>query len=435
MKRSLVLVLFWLASVGLSSIPVIAGPSAASRWMDVEGSDLPMFSAVQHGSELWVVVGDGDIGRIMKWSGTTLEAVGHPFYHPDDVNLMSYQGEMYSGGQYVLDAETGEWWGWRRWNGSAWESPVDSTNWEIHSLTGHAVLRDTLYLSGLFQSRSAGINFMLARVEGSNLVGIPFDFIGMPIALAAYQDQLYVSVVGSGEHANELSPRIYRYDGSVWSPVTGGDGQTLVGTALTSRTKSKFVEYLGEMYVSGLFKLSGATQLTSIAKWDGTNWVDMNLNLPRDPLGGIGSMILFNDKLVATYWAAASGVWQLSGPSWTNLAEVGPGGARQVLVKDGQLILLGEFMSVDDATISYAATPNYCCVGTRGNVDGDAADAVDLSDLSSMVLFLVAGVVPTSDCPIESDIDGSLNVDLSDLSILIAYLTQTENKPALSTCP
>ncbi|MBK7142695.1 MAG: hypothetical protein IPH75_11515 [bacterium] len=435
MKRILVLVLFWLASVGLSSIPVIAGPSTASRWMDVEGSDLPMFSAVQHGSEFWVVVRDGDFGQIMKWSGLTLEPVGPLLFQPEDMDLMSYHGEVYSGGLYVRDEETGDWWGWRIWTGSGWESAIDTTMWDIHSLGGYAVLRDTLYLVGLFRTRQTAEDFYLARVDGNNLIGIPTELSGIAADAATYQDQLFISVIGSHGSVQENFPRVYRFDGTTCAPVLGEDGQTPVGNAQTNSSGTNFLEYQGELYVSGLFKLSGATELTSIAKWDGSNWTDMNLNLPRDRWGGIGSMVEFQNKIISTYWASERGIWQFSNSTWSRIGELEGQAARQILVRDGQLLVIGEFTTVDNTEISYAATPNYCCIGTRGNVDGDAADQVDLSDLSSMVSFLVAGVMPPTDCSIESDVDGSLNVDLSDLSILIAYLTQTENRPVLSTCP
>jgi hypothetical protein len=62
-----------------------------------------------------------------------------------------------------------------------------------------------------------------------------------------------------------------------------------------------------------------------------------------------------------------------------------------------------------------------CCVGNRGNVSGDASEQVDLSDLSAMISYLVAGGAEPA-CRAEADVNGSGGVDLTDLSMLIGYL-------------
>ena len=67
------------------------------------------------------------------------------------------------------------------------------------------------------------------------------------------------------------------------------------------------------------------------------------------------------------------------------------------------------------------AEPSKCCEGTTGNVDGDAEDLIDISDLSAMVDYLfMAGEI--SRCPQENDVDKSGSVDISDLSGLVDYL-------------
>lgn len=62
-----------------------------------------------------------------------------------------------------------------------------------------------------------------------------------------------------------------------------------------------------------------------------------------------------------------------------------------------------------------------CCVGLRGNVDGDAAEAVDISDLTLMVDYLFHLHTP-GPCFDESDVNGSGAIDISDLQLLIDYL-------------
>ncbi len=67
------------------------------------------------------------------------------------------------------------------------------------------------------------------------------------------------------------------------------------------------------------------------------------------------------------------------------------------------------------------AEPSKCCEGNTGNVDGDAEDLTDISNLSAMVDYLfMAGSI--SRCPQENDVDKSGSVDISDLSGLVDYL-------------
>ena len=62
-----------------------------------------------------------------------------------------------------------------------------------------------------------------------------------------------------------------------------------------------------------------------------------------------------------------------------------------------------------------------CCNNLTGNVDGDANDQVDISDLSAAVDYLFfSGTI--SLCPKENDVDKSGSVDISDLSTLVDFL-------------
>jgi hypothetical protein len=77
-----------------------------------------------------------------------------------------------------------------------------------------------------------------------------------------------------------------------------------------------------------------------------------------------------------------------------------------------------------------------CCIGTTGNVNKSVAEGPDLSDLSLLIAYLTQTPKPVLPCLAEANVNGSVTVnpDLSDLSLLIAYLTQTP-KPVLPNCP
>ncbi|MEE8575979.1 MAG: S8 family serine peptidase, partial [candidate division Zixibacteria bacterium] len=74
-----------------------------------------------------------------------------------------------------------------------------------------------------------------------------------------------------------------------------------------------------------------------------------------------------------------------------------------------------------------------CCVNLTGNVNGDLADGVDISDLTKLVnhLFVTFESLP---CPAEANTNGDLacGVDISDLTKLVNHLFVTFE--ALAAC-
>ena len=71
-----------------------------------------------------------------------------------------------------------------------------------------------------------------------------------------------------------------------------------------------------------------------------------------------------------------------------------------------------------------------CCVGMRGNVDGDPADQIDISDLVALVEYMFEG--GSISCLAEADVNGSGQVDISDLNYLTSYMF--EGGPAPVAC-
>lgn len=81
------------------------------------------------------------------------------------------------------------------------------------------------------------------------------------------------------------------------------------------------------------------------------------------------------------------------------------------------------------------SAPTSCCIGTTGNVNKSVAETPDLSDLSLLISFLTVTPKPTLPCLQEANVNGSVaqTPDLSDLSLLISFLTVTP-KPVLPIC-
>jgi hypothetical protein len=75
-----------------------------------------------------------------------------------------------------------------------------------------------------------------------------------------------------------------------------------------------------------------------------------------------------------------------------------------------------------------------CCIGSTGNVNKSVLETPDLSDLSLLIAYLTQSPRPTLQCEKEANVNALSTVDLSDLSLLISYLTQTP-RPTLPVCP
>jgi len=75
-----------------------------------------------------------------------------------------------------------------------------------------------------------------------------------------------------------------------------------------------------------------------------------------------------------------------------------------------------------------------CCIGNRGNVDGDGGDQVNVGDLTYLVDYLFRGGPPPP-CTEEANVDGDLleQVNVGDLTYLVDYLFRAGPPPP--SCP
>ncbi len=79
-----------------------------------------------------------------------------------------------------------------------------------------------------------------------------------------------------------------------------------------------------------------------------------------------------------------------------------------------------------------------CCVGNRGNVNGDQWDAVNVSDITFLIEYLFGVPLgPIPPCPVEANANGDAEeqITVSDITYLVDYLFGIPLGPAPPACP
>lgn len=147
--------------------------------------------------------------------------------------------------------------------------------------------------------------------------------------------------------------------------------------------------------------------------------------------------------LITAYLGSGTKVWKNNGAGSFSLVGTILGSPRGLAIGCADLdgdhdidVVLGYDETCGGNPIYFDETSPCCCVGPTGNVNTNGI--VDLSDLSLLVGYLTvpAPNKPTLSCPEEANVNAAGVVDLGDLSLLVAYLTvPAPNKPVLPNCP
>jgi hypothetical protein len=79
-----------------------------------------------------------------------------------------------------------------------------------------------------------------------------------------------------------------------------------------------------------------------------------------------------------------------------------------------------------------------CCVGIRGNADGDAEEKINILDLTYLVSYLFGSPAgPAPPCLEEGNADGDFQerINIMDITYLVSYLFGSPSGPAPPPCP
>ncbi len=112
-------------------------------------------------------------------------------------------------------------------------------------------------------------------------------------------------------------------------------------------------------------------------------------------------------------------------------------GAVNQIINDGYLTYLprveSKFGNYDVRIVNGSISIGGCCVGIRGNLNGDPLESIDISDLVLLVDYVFAAYTNPV-CPEEDDVNGSGELDISDLVHLVDFIFGDPQGPAPASC-
>ena len=82
---------------------------------------------------------------------------------------------------------------------------------------------------------------------------------------------------------------------------------------------------------------------------------------------------------------------------------------------------------------SRAWSEGPCCIGIRGNADGDHNESIDVGDVTQLINYALSLTGPPPSCWEEGNVDGIGLIDISDITYLVNFMWS--EGPAPPACP
>lgn len=95
----------------------------------------------------------------------------------------------------------------------------------------------------------------------------------------------------------------------------------------------------------------------------------------------------------------------------------------------------GPLVTYTPSNLNTTVTAESCCIGIRGNIDGDDENVIDIADLVFFInyaLYYPARDIP--ECLREADVDGSGVIEIMDVVYMVDYVLRSPQGPAPINC-
>lgn len=356
--------------------------------------------------------GGASANRIARWNGTTWQPFAGGFQpgvgNWGVGNVAVFNNELYAAGGFISADGNSNIKGLARWDGATWQAVGSLSNASHISLT---VFGGQLVIDGYWLWNGTSSTTLQPQKLCSPTV--------------EYQGRLY----GSSGGTSGLGQVVY-HDGTYWQPAgTGADGsitaslpygeklvlggsfqvnggkygpQIVLSTAggcfplwpyLTPSCADcapnvrTMTQLNSDLIVGGIFNGPGH----NVARWDGENWSALGSGIgnPEYPdLAYVDALAVYNGKLYAGGWGIYMTRWD--DPQWFVM---GPFGVFCMKVYRGELILGGDFPTIEGTTMNHIARfdgTNWLPMGS--GMDGRVTKLTTFNgDLIALGDFTTAG--------------------------------------------
>jgi Domain of unknown function (DUF5122) beta-propeller len=333
-------------------------------------------------------------------------------------------GDIVAGGRFSM-AGGRETYCIARWNATQWSSLSDEMNgYTVYALA--SLPNGDLIAGGDFTSAGGTSAGGVARWDGVAWHALGSGVDG-PVCSLLVLPTGGLLVGGSFAAAGDVVVNsIARWDGTAWSPLGLGLASNVFN--LSTRINALALLPNGDVVAAGHFYVdTGEALLRRIARWNGHDWVPMELGLNGSVhalatlgtgevvVGGVFGNGAFHNPNRVARWDGAS--WQPFGSG------VSGGGVHSLAVlPSGDLVAGGSFTSAGGLKAHNLATyfmDGQCCPADLDN-DGDVTngftrdDAVTVEDLLSFLGGYEQGLIA-----VDLDNNGEFNVGTPDGAVTI----------------
>ncbi len=246
--------------------------------------------------------GGKNITGIARWNGLEWNNVGGDLQYASIGNLPSgnkmevYQNELYFSGSFTSIGNNSAK-AIAKWNGQTWTNlsqnfPINANIFAIHNIVHY---KNELHIAGNFNFDGNVPHEQILKKVGNSWVQVGAGLNGDAwiFKLRVFQNNLYAGGYFFVQNNNPENSIFYT-DGVNSFPMAGG---------LLPATVTDMFEYENELYICGQINFAGTLPINRIVKWDGTQWlyVNISVNLGTTLPYGDGTLLTFakyNGKLI-----------------------------------------------------------------------------------------------------------------------------------------
>jgi hypothetical protein len=310
------------------------------------------------------------VNNIAKWENNIWSKVGSGVNGPVN-DILVHKRSIYIGGRFeyagILTAN-----GIARWNGLLWDTVGSGMNLSFMRIPGvvvaMSIIDDYLYVGGAFDRAGNVSTNNLAYWDGGQWKGVgPIPVIGgadfMVNKVVMQNSELY-AVGRFCRIGNTAAGCIAKWNGSQWVEIGGGVN------SFADPASVEAICFAGtDLYIGGFFTTAGSISVNNIAKWNGSEWSPLGKGLkgPVSDIKYVGGILYAAGRFDSAGTVAAKNVARWNGSDWSALGNGLSGKVYSILPVGSDLYAAGYFTLSGTDTVNNIAKWNGFTWSDVGN--------------------------------------------------------------------